>query len=62
VVDLSEPLEHFMHTVHAVTGKILIAAIVLHIAAALHHHFIVKDGTLRRMLGHPTAVNEKTVG
>lgn len=51
VVAYSEPLEHFMHTVHAVTGKILIAAIALHVGAALWHHVVLKDATLRRMLG-----------
>ncbi len=35
-----------------ITGAILITvAIVLHIMVALRHHFIKRDGTLRRMLG-----------
>jgi len=51
IIVINEPLEHLMHTVHAVTGKVLIAAIVLHIAAALWHHTVLKDATLRRMLG-----------
>lgn len=36
---------------HAVGGKVLIGAIVLHFAGALKHHVIDKDATLRRMLG-----------
>ena len=60
IVALSEPLEHFMHTVHAVTGKAIIAAIVLHIGAALWHHFVLKDGALRRMLARPITVQSGT--
>ena len=37
--------------IHEYTGKSLIAVISLHIAGALKHHLIDKDGTLRRMLG-----------
>ena len=36
---------------HAIIGKILLAAIVLHIAGALKHHLLDKDNTLKRMLG-----------
>lgn len=35
---------------HALAGYALGALICLHIAAALFHHFIRRDGTLRRML------------
>lgn len=41
----------FMHETHEILGKILMAIIALHAAAALKHHFLEKDGTLRRMLG-----------
>lgn len=37
--------------VHAIVGKVLIAAILLHVTGALKHHIIDKDNTLRRMLG-----------
>lgn len=37
--------------VHEILANILIAAIVLHVLAALKHHLIDRDGTLRRMLG-----------
>src|SRR5262249_22495836 len=36
--------------VHEVVAKLLIAAIGLHVAAALKHHFADKDTTLLRML------------
>ncbi|MGI9386070.1 MAG: cytochrome b, partial [Methyloligellaceae bacterium] len=37
--------------IHRNGGNALIAIVVLHIAGALKHHVIDKDGTLRRMLG-----------
>lgn len=37
--------------IHQWVGFILAASVVLHIAGALKHHFMDKDGTLRRMLG-----------
>jgi len=36
--------------IHEVVSKLLIAAIGVHIAAALKHHFVDKDGVLQRML------------
>ncbi len=39
------------HEIHEVCGYLLIALIVLHIAAALYHHFILKDETMVRMFG-----------
>jgi cytochrome b561 len=46
----SEPLEAAMINLHAVMAFVFIGLIVLHIAAALKHHFILKDDTLKRML------------
>jgi cytochrome b561 len=37
-------------TLHRLTAFLLVALIALHVAAALHHHFIRRDGVLRRML------------
>ncbi|GGF53619.1 cytochrome b [Alteromonas lipolytica] len=37
--------------VHAIVGYLLILCIVLHVAGALKHHIIDKDGTLMRMKG-----------
>lgn len=36
---------------HAILGKLILVAIALHIAGALKHHIVDKDGTLRRMMG-----------
>ena len=45
-----EGLGHFAHTLHSVAGDVLVAVIVLHLVAALKHHFFDKDNVLRRML------------
>ena len=50
LVPKSTAVEHFFGTVHVITGKVLIGAVILHIAGALKHHFIDRDATLRRML------------
>ena len=42
------------HVVHALGGKLMIAAIAAHALAALKHHFIDHDATLVRMLGRPS--------
>ena len=39
---------------HGALAYLLLAAIALHIAGALKHHVVAKDGTLRRMLGART--------
>ena len=39
---------------HSALAYLLLAAIALHIAGALKHHVVAKDGTLRRMLGART--------
>lgn len=36
---------------HEILGFLFAALIVLHVAAALRHHFVLKDATLRRMFG-----------
>jgi cytochrome b561 len=40
-----------MEGVHAIGSKIGIAIFILHVAAALKHQFIDRDGTLMRMFG-----------
>ena len=40
-----------LQVVHRVVAWILATAVLLHIAGALKHHLVDKDGTLRRMLG-----------
>jgi cytochrome b561 len=42
----------FMHSVntwHGLVANIIVAVALLHAAAALFHHYVVKDGVLRRM-------------
>jgi cytochrome b561 len=36
-------------TAHAVLAKLLMALILLHVGAALWHHYILRDGLLKRM-------------
>jgi len=38
-----------MRSVHYVISRLLMALIALHVVAALHHTFILRDGLLRRM-------------
>ncbi|APE43831.1 cytochrome [Sulfitobacter alexandrii] len=54
LVPKSTAVEHAFAAVHYFAGRVLIAAILLHVAGALKHHLIDRDGTLRRMLpGEP---------
>lgn len=43
-------LKALLKQVHYVLNVMLLAAVVLHVAAALKHHFIDRDDVLRRML------------
>lgn len=38
------------HVAHGINGRILLALVVIHIAAALYHHFFLKDNVMTRML------------
>ncbi|ACI51937.1 cytochrome B561 [Gluconacetobacter diazotrophicus PA1 5] len=44
------PVEAALKTLHHWSAWILTAVIALHVAAALRHHVILKDGVLRQML------------
>jgi cytochrome b561 len=46
----SESAFRFLNTTHEVLTNVLFAVAVLHILAALKHHFIDRDDVLRRML------------
>ena len=50
-VSKGDPIVSFSGEAHEIVGFLWAALILLHIAAALRHHFILKDGVLRRMLG-----------
>ena len=39
------------HQLHGILGNVIIAALILHVLGACKHHFLDKDGTLKRMLG-----------
>lgn len=44
-------LHEISHEGHELLGFAMIALLVIHIAAALRHHIVLKDGILARMLG-----------
>jgi cytochrome b561/polyisoprenoid-binding protein YceI len=50
LVGPSRPLYETLHGVHEFLAYSLGAAVLLHIAGALKHHFVLRDGILRRML------------
>ena len=39
-----------MEVVHETLFDVLVIVAVVHVAAALYHHWVLKDATLRRML------------
>ena len=47
----NEAMAGIAHDTHEIFGKVFILAITLHIAGALKHHLMDKNGALRRMLG-----------
>lgn len=51
VIPFSSALADFGQRMHGWLGYLMLALIILHIAAALKHHWLDKDATLRRMLG-----------
>ena len=50
LVGKSKPLADRLAAAHITLAWLLFACIVLHVLAALQHHFIARDGTLRRIL------------
>jgi len=49
-VTKGSPLAEAAGEGHEVLGFLMAGLVVLHVAAALHHHFVIKDNVLRRML------------
>lgn len=47
----NELIDKIGHIGHGLGSKLIIAAVVLHVAGAIKHHFIDKDATLARMFG-----------
>jgi cytochrome b561 len=53
LVPKNKPLYHALLTTHQALAWTLGVVVILHVAAALKHHFVLKDDTLRRMLPFP---------
>jgi cytochrome b561 len=51
VLPVSEAVAGLGHEAHELLGWLMLALVLLHVAAALRHHFILRDATLVRMLG-----------
>ncbi len=51
VIPLSEFWSDVGQRVHGLNGYVLVAAIFIHAAGAIKHHFIDRDSTLSRMFG-----------
>lgn len=45
-----KPVEDALKEVHEMAGWAMVALLLLHVAAALRHHLLLKDDILRRML------------
>lgn len=58
ILGSKEQAESFFKLLHAYGAYLLIALIVVHVAAALKHHFIARDDTLRRMVSTAPAKND----
>ena len=48
-VEKGSTLYEIGHEGHEILGFVMLALVVLHVGAALRHHFILKDGVLRRI-------------
>jgi cytochrome b561 len=57
LIGSDEALGETLILVHENVSRVLLGLIVLHVAAALRHHFLLKDDVLRRML--PTAASRR---
>jgi cytochrome b561 len=54
MVPKSKSLYEAFITTHETLAWVLAAVVVLHVAAALKHHFMLRDDVLRRMLPFTT--------
>ena len=60
LVPKSKPLYNALVDTHVTLACVLAAVVTLHVAAALKHHFVLKDDVLRRML--PTSTSSQGTG
>jgi len=49
---VDRPTRHLLHTLHEYAGWAIVILAALHAAAALFHHYALKDRVLERMLPH----------
>jgi cytochrome b561 len=59
LIAANPPLKDTAELVHAVFGKILLGLVALHVAGALHHHFVLRDVILTRMVPGIRALEKK---
>lgn len=59
IVDKNETLSTPLFTIHRLVGWLVIILVLIHVSAALHHHFVRGDNVLQRML--PRAVGGSEV-
>ena len=63
LVTPSPPLYHAMVLTHGVLASALGLILILHVAAAIRHHFVLRDEILRRMLPasriHPGVMDDR---
>ena len=55
----NEILEVILNWVHFTIGWLFFAVLLTHVLAALHHHFVLKDDILLRMIPGTSALQEK---
>jgi cytochrome b561 len=48
--EMAKPLRHDLREIHEKIGWAIIIIAALHAAAALYHHYVLKDRVLKRML------------
>lgn len=49
----NKPFGESVYDIHGLLGFTLLGLVVVHVAAALHHHFVLKDAVLARMTSEP---------
>ncbi|MBX2839446.1 MAG: cytochrome b [Gammaproteobacteria bacterium] len=62
IAPTSEAIADFGFAVHAMLGKALAGLVVLHVCGAMYHAFVLRDGTLRRMIIGARMANENQSG
>jgi cytochrome b561 len=50
LLDKDKSLAELFRSAHGIIWMILAGAVLGHVSAALHHHFIKKNGVLKKML------------